>query len=175
MTTNWRTVNGNGAKPEDPVEHLINQGKSVLHDFAAEIDRAVNKSMAVREAEAFSAPSNAGPKIRHEGILRRENPEDRRRFEAWKANRDRGYLTADHLKLIGGFVASGEKFVLDVGTHLCEITKDLPDAVRPVGETLTNASMRVLSLTYIESLQFLAEQGFQTVNQATPPGQQHQQ
>ena len=107
--------------------------------------------------------------------MRRENPEDRKRFEAWKANRDRGYLTGDHLKLIGGFVANGEKFVLDVGNHLNEITNDLPDELRPVGEVLSNASMRILSGAYVESLQFLAEMGFQEIAQATKSASQHQQ
>jgi hypothetical protein len=175
MTTNWRVVNGNGTKPEDPVDSVINTGKDVLHVFAAEIDRAVNKSMAIREAETFGTPGRADVKVRREGFLRRENPEDRKRFEAKKANRDRGVLTADHLKLLGGFAASGEKFVLDVVTNLTQVTDDLPDELRPVGEVLTNASTKILSKSYIEGLQFLAERGFQEVDQATQPGQQQQQ
>jgi hypothetical protein len=176
MTTNWRVVNGKGkeSKPEDPMRSLINLGKDVLHGFAADIDRAVNKSMAIREAEAFGNPAKGNIEVRREGLLQRENPEDRERANALKANRDRGVPTADHLKLLGGFVANGEKFVLDVGTHLTEVTNDLPDALQPVGEVLTNASMKILSGAYVESLKFLAERGFQTINQATPPGQ-HQQ
>jgi hypothetical protein len=174
MTTNWRVVNGNGTKPEDAVAAFKNLGKDVVHGLAAEIDQAITKSMAIREAEAFGNPGSGDIEVRREGLLRRENPEDRKRFEAKKANRDRGYLTADHLKILGGFAAKGQQFVLDVGEHLLADAHNRPAEEQPIAETLTNASMKILSAAYIESLQFLAEQGFQTVNQATPPDQQQQ-
>jgi hypothetical protein len=175
MTTNWRVVNGNGTKPEDPVGAFKNLGKDVVRGLAAEIDQAITKGMAIREAEAFGNPGSADIKVRREGFLfRHDNPEDRKRFEAKKANRDRGYLTADHLKILGGFAAKGQQFVLDVGEHLLADAHNRPAEEQPIAETLTNASMKILSAAYIESLQFLAEQGFQTVNQATPPDQQQQ-
>jgi hypothetical protein len=175
MATNWRIGNTNGTKPEDPVADFKNLGKDVVNGLAAEIDQAINKSMAIREAEAFGNPGQADIKVRREGfIFRHDNPEDRKRFEAKKANRDRGYLTADHLNLVGGFVARGQQFVLDVGEHLLEDAHNRPAEEQPIAKTLTKASMKILSAAYIESLQFLAERGFQTVDRATPPDQQQQ-
>jgi hypothetical protein len=175
MTNNGRTVNEKGTKPEDPLSFLINMGKAILDGYDAAIDEAINKSMAIREAEAkFGNPGAAGIEMRHEGLFRRENPQDRKRYEAWKANRDRGYLTADHIKILGGFAAKGQEFVLDVGEHLIQDAHNRPAEVQPIAATLTNASMKILAAAYAESLKFLAERGFQTVDQATPPGQQQQ-
>jgi hypothetical protein len=180
MTTNgkpvnWEFVAEKGAKPQDPLDSLFNTGKNVLQGFEAEIEQAMNKSMAMREAEAkFGNPGSSGIEVRHEGMLHRENPEDRKRYEAQRANLDRGKLTAQHLKILGGFVVSGEQFVLDVGTHLSEVTDNLPAHMQPVGQALTNASMKVLTASFARSLTFLAERGFDEIDQATPPGR-HQQ
>jgi hypothetical protein len=175
MTTNGRDTTRNGTKPQDPLEYLKHMGKDVMHGFDAAVDRVMNKSRAIKEAEAkFGIPGASDIEVRFEGLLHRKNPEDSKRYEAKKANRDRGVLTADQLKLLGGFAANGQKYVLDVGTHLTEITNALPEELQPVGETLTNASLKILSMSYIESLQFLAERGFQTIDQATPPGQYQQ-
>jgi N-acetylglutamate synthase-like GNAT family acetyltransferase len=61
-----------------------------------------------------------------------------------------------------------------VGEHLLEDVHSRPAELQPIAETLTNASLKILSAAYVESLQFLAERGFQTVDQATPPGQRQQ-
>jgi hypothetical protein len=177
MTTNgkavnWEFVAEKGANPQ--VDSFINAGKAVLQGFEAEIEQAMNKSMAIQEAEAFGSPTRGNIEVRREGMRRRENPEDRKRYEAQKANLDRGKLTAQNLKIVGGFAVSGEQFVLDVGTHLSEVTDNLPPHMRPVGQALTNASMKVLTAAYARSLTFLAERGFDEIDQATPPGR-HQQ
>jgi hypothetical protein len=176
MTTNGRVGGRKKTKPEDPVDYIINLGKDILDGYEAAVDEAVNKSKAIREAEAkFGNPGSGGIEIRHDqGLLHRENPEDRKRYEAFKANRDRGYLTADHIKILGGFAAKGQEFVLDVGERLIEDAHNRPPEVQPLAETLSNASMKILSAAYAESLKFLAERGFQEIDQATPPGQ-HQQ
>jgi hypothetical protein len=176
MTTNWRVVNGNGTKPEDPLGAFKNLGKDLLEDYQATIDQALNKGMAIREAEAkFGSPGTPGIKVRREGLLRRENPEDRKRADTLKANRDRQILTAHHVKDVGQFIASGQKFVMDVAVHLRETTADLPDDLQPLGMTLTKASLQILSGTFIESAKFNAEMGLQEITQATMPGQQQQQ
>jgi hypothetical protein len=180
MTTNgkavdWEIIDGNRAKPEDLLEEVITQGKAAVDDFAADIERAVNKSMAIREAETFGAPGKAGLKVRREGLLRRKNPEDEKRYEALKANYDRAVLSARHISNLGGFAANGEQFVLDVVTHLTEVTNALPDEVQPVGEVLTKATTKILSASYVESLQLNAEMGFQEIAQATRPRQQQDQ
>jgi hypothetical protein len=157
MTTNGRVVEGKGTKPEAPLGSLINTGKDVLHGYQEAIDQAIKKSMAIREAEAkFGTPGTAGIEVRHEGVLRWENPQDRKRYDALKANRDRAILTARHLNDLGGFAA------------------DLSDDLQPIGELLTNVSMKVLTGTYTECLKFLTEMGFQEIAQATKPEQQQQ-
>ncbi len=154
------------------MDYIINLGKDVMDGYEAAMEQALEKSMAIREAEAkLGNAGTAGIEVRHEGWLQRENPDDRKRADALKANRDRAKLTALHLKDLGDFAANGEQFVLDVVTHLTQITHDLPDEVQPVGEVLTKASTRVLSAAYVKSLQFLEERGSQEIDQATKPRQ----
>jgi hypothetical protein len=113
--------------------------------------------------------------VRHEGFLNlRENAEDRKRKNALKANKDRGTLTAHHLKLIGDFAANDQQYVMDVTEHLTEVTARHSPAVQPIGESLTRASVKIVAAAYTESLQFLAQRGFQEIDQSTLPGQ-HQQ
>jgi hypothetical protein len=61
---------------------------------------------------------------------------------------------------------------VDVGEHLLEDAHNRPAELQPIAETLTNASLKIVTAAYVESLKFLAERGFQTIDQATPPGQQ---
>jgi len=173
MTTNGRTVNG--TKPEDLLSSLINLGKDVLDGCQEAIDRAMNQSMAIKEAEAkFGTPGTAGIDVRHEGLLRRENPQDRKRYEALKANRDRKILSARHINDLGGFAVNGQKYVMNVAEHLSDVTDALPEHLQPLGRTLTKASVQVLSGALVECLKFNAEMGFQEIAQATLPGQQQQ-
>ncbi len=175
MSTNGRVGGGKRSKAKDPLDSLIDLGEDVLESYEAAIEQAIEKSMAIREAEAkFGAGGAAGIQVRREGLLQRENAEDRKRANALKANRDRGYLIADHLKTLGGFAAKGQEFVLDVVEHLTEDTHNRSAEVQPIAEMLTKASTKVISKAYVESLQFLGERGFQTIDQATPPSQQQQ-
>ena len=179
MTTNGRTAGHKGTKAQDPVDYVISLGKDVLDSYGAAMEQAIEKSMAIREAETkFGNPGSAGIEVRRgnifQGLFTREDPEDRKRYEALKANRDRGYLTADHIKIVGGFAAKGQEFVLDVVEHLTEDTHTQPAEVQPIAELLTQASTKILVASYVESLKFLAERGFQTIDQATPPRQQLQ-
>jgi hypothetical protein len=176
MSTNGRVGGGKRTKAKDPLDSLIDLGEDILDGYEAAIEQAIEKSMAIREAEAkFGTSGAAGIEVRKagifQGLLTREDPEDRKRYEALKANRDRGILTADHIKIIGGFAVNGQRFVLDVVEHLVEDTHTRPAEVQPIAETLTNASTKILSAAFAESLKFLAERGFQTVDQATLPGQ----
>jgi hypothetical protein len=179
MTTNGRVGKRKGTKSQDPVDYIINLGKDVLDGYEAAVEQAIEKSMAIREAEAkFGNPGAAGIEVRQrsifQGLLRRENPEDRKRYEAQKANRDRAKLTADHIKLLGGYATKGQEFVTDVIEHLTEDTHTRSAEIQPIAEMLTQASTKILIASYVESLKFLAERGFQEVDQATPPGQHRQ-
>jgi hypothetical protein len=161
MTTNGRVGGRKRTKAKDPLDSLIDLGEDVLESYKAAIEQAIEKSMAIREAEAkFGAAGAAGIQVRREGLLQRENPEDRKRADALKANRDRGYLTADHLKILGGFAAKGQEFVLDMVEHLTEDTHNRSPEVQPIAEMLTKASTKVISKAYVESLQFLGERAF---------------
>jgi hypothetical protein len=171
MTTNGRTRRGNKAKAEDPLDSLYGLGDDIQDSYEADLDRAIEQSIAKAK---FTTSGAADIEVRREGLLQRENPEDRKRKNALKANQDRGTLTAHHLKLIGDFAANGQQFVMEVVEHLTEDIANRPAAVQPIGESLTRASAKIVAAAYSQSLQFLAERGFQTIDQATPPGQ-HQQ
>jgi hypothetical protein len=172
MTTNGRTRHGNKAKSEVPLGSLYDLGEDIKDSFEADLDRAIEQGIAKAK---FTASSAASIEVRHDqGLLHRENPEDRKRYEALKANQDRGTLTAHHLKLIGDFAANGQQYVEDVVEHLTEDIAHRSPAVQPVAESLTRASAKILSAAYTQSLQFLAERGFQEIDQATPPGQDQQ-
>jgi hypothetical protein len=171
MTTNGRTKHGNRTKSEDPLESLYDLGEDIQDGFEADLERAIEQSIARAK---FTTTGTADIEVRHEGWLRRENAEDRKRKDALKANRDRGTLTAHHTKLIGDFAANGQQYVMDVVEHLTEDIVNRPAAVQPVGETLTRASAKILTAAYAQSLQFLAERGYQEIDQATLPGQRQQ-
>jgi DUF1680 family protein len=175
MTTNGSRGGQNGTKPQNPRGSLIDLGKDVMNGFAADIDRAMEESTAIREAEAkFGSPGAAGIEVRREGLRQRENPEDRKRKNALKANRDRKVLSAHHLNDLGGLVVTGEKFVLDVAEHLSDVTDNLPDHLQPLGQTLTKAGVQILSGALIELVKFNAEMGFLEITEATKPGQHRQ-
>jgi hypothetical protein len=170
MITNGSVGHGKRAKSEVPFESLYNLGEDIKDSYEAALERAIEQSIARAK---FTTAGAADIEVRHDqGLLHRENPEDRKRKDALKRNQDRGTLTARHLKLIGDFTANGQQFVLDVGEHLVEDMHNRPAEVQPLAETLTKESMKIVAAAYAESLQFLAERGFQTIDQATPPGQQ---
>jgi hypothetical protein len=172
MTANGRTRHRNGTKSEVPLGSLYNLGEDVKDSFEADIERAIEQSIARAK---FTTSSAANIEVRHEGFLHlRENAEDRKRKNALKANRDRGTLTAHHLKLIGDFAANGQQYVLDVVEHLTEDIAHRSPTVQPIAESLTRASAKIVAAAYTESLQFLAERGSQEVDQATLPGQDQQ-
>jgi hypothetical protein len=175
MSTNGRVGGGKRTKAKDPLDSLIDLGKDVINGFAADVDRAMEESTAIREAEAkFGSPGAAGIEVRREGLLQRENAEDRKRANALKANRDRKVLSAHHLNDLGGLVVTGEKFVLDVAEHLSDVTDNLPDHLQPLGQTLTKAGIQILSGTLIELVKFNAETGIREITEATKPGQHRQ-
>jgi hypothetical protein len=172
MTTNGRTKHGNRAKSEVPLGSLYDLGEDIKDGFEADLDRAIEQGIAKAR---FTTSSAADIEVRHDqGLLHRENPEDRKRKNALKANKDRGTLTAHHLKLIGDFAANGQQYVEDVIEHLVEDIPHRSPAVQPIGESLTRASAKILAAAYSQSLQLLAERGFQEIDQATPPGQDRQ-
>jgi hypothetical protein len=171
MTTNGRVGKRKGTKSQDPLDPFYNLGEDIQDSYETAIERAIDQSIAMAK---FTTPGAADIEVRREGWLRRENAEDRKRKDALKRNQDRGTLTARHIKLIGDFAANGQQYVLDVAEHLTQDIANRPAAVQPLGETLTRVSVKVLTAAYAQSLQFLAERGFQTIDQATPPGQQQQ-
>jgi transcriptional regulator with XRE-family HTH domain len=166
------------ADTEGNVAVLDDSASALLLDFAQKliedkaetqqkITEAVEKSLKHRAAEAkFGTPAGAKIEVRREGLLRRENPQDRKRKNALKANKDRGTLTAHHLKDLEGFAASGQRYVLDAIEHLKEVTDDLPDELQPIAETLTKATTKIISASYVECLKFLAAWGIQDTEQA---------
>jgi hypothetical protein len=177
MTTNWRVVNSNGSKPEDSLGAFKQLGKDIVDGCDAAIDQALNKNPAMRDAEAtFGSPGAPGIEIRREGfIFRHDNPEDRKRFEVLKTNRDRQILTARHVKDVGAYIATGQQFVVDVAVHLRETIAELPEDMQSLEVSLTNAGLQILSGTYIEGAKFNAEMGLREITQATMPGQEQQQ
>jgi hypothetical protein len=171
MTSNGSVGHGKRAKSEGPLGDLYNLGEDLKAGYEADIDRAIEQSIARAK---FTTSGAADIEVQHEGFLHRENPEDRKRKNALKANKDRGTLTAHQLKLIVDFAANGQQYVMELAEHLTEDTANRPASVQPIGESLTRASLKIISASYAQSLQLLAERGFQTIDQATPPGQ-HQQ
>jgi hypothetical protein len=170
------TVNKNGqaveGNTEDLLDALYQMGGALMQEHQAVIDRAIEQCAAKVK---FGTPGRADIEVRREGLRRRENPADRRRYEALKANRDRAILTARHLNDLGGFAASGQQYVMEVIEHLTDMSKDFPEDLQPISEALTKASAKILTGSYAECLKFLAEMGFLEIAEATPPGQQDTQ
>jgi hypothetical protein len=170
-TGNWKKVDETGAKPEDPSWFLKNAGKTVVEDYQAAIDLALERGALIRDAETTFG---TGIKQRHEGLLRRKNADDERRINAQKANHDRKVLSGDHLKELGELVAAGEEFVMDIAEYLEKRNAARPAALQPLGNALNKATVQILSGALIESAKLNAETGNQEIVLATKPGQ-HQQ
>jgi hypothetical protein len=176
MTTNGNVGVGKGTKSEDPLGAFKNLGKTILDGFDAAIDEAMNKGLAIQEAERkFGTAGTAGIDVRQEGhIFRRENPEDRERADALKANHDRKVLSAHDINELGGLAVAGQTYVLDVAKYLSDVTDNLPDHLRPLGETLTKASVQIIGTKLVESLKYNAEMGQLEISNATTPRQRRQ-
>jgi hypothetical protein len=177
MTTNgkavnWEMVDENGVNPEDPMWFLKNPGKALVPDYQAAIDLALEQGALLRDAE--TSFGNAKIKQRHEGLLRRENADDRQRIDAQKSNHDRKVLSGDHLKELGELAAAGLEFVMDVGEYLEKRNAVRPASLHPLGNALNKATMQILSGALIESVKLNAETGNQEIVLATKP-RQHQQ
>jgi hypothetical protein len=174
MTTNgngvnWEKVDKTGAEPEDPMWFLKDPGKALAADYQAAIDLALEKGALLRDAEASFG--NAKIKQRHEGLLHRENADDRQRIDALKANHDRKVLSGDHLKELGELVAAGLEFVMDVSEYLENRNAVRPASLQPLGNALNQATIKILTGALIESAKLNAETGNQEIVRATPPGQ----
>jgi hypothetical protein len=135
---NWEMVTENGAKPEDPLWFTKNPGRALAADYQAEIDLALEQGALLREAEKFGS---AEIKQRHEGLLRRENADDRRRIDAFKANHDRKVLSGDHLKELGELAVAGEEFIMNVAEYLEKSNAARPASMQPLGNALNKAIM----------------------------------
>jgi hypothetical protein len=144
-----------------------------VHDYKETLERAIEKSMETRAAEAkYGSPGSGRIKVRREGIFGKPNERDLARVEAEKANRDRATLNAQHLADLGKYAASGKKYVMDVVAYMKDTDEDLPEDLQPIGQALTKISTKILTGTYAESLTMLSAMGMEENAQATKPGQQ---
>jgi hypothetical protein len=177
MTTNgngvnWRPVEGNGTKPEDPLWFLTSPGQANTADYQATIDLALEKGALIREAEATFGSAEIIQ--RHEGVLRRKNADDEQRIDALKANHDRKIMSGDHLKELGELAAAGEEFILNVAEYLEKRNAARRASLQPLGNALNKATIQILTGAYIESIKLNAETGNQEIVLATKPGQRKQ-
>src|SRR5918992_6274958 len=134
---NWEMVDGNGAKPEDPLWFLKSPGKALAEDYQAAIDLALEKGALLRAAETKFG--NAKIKQRHEGVLHRENADDRQRIDAFKANHDRKVLSADHLNELIQFSAAGLECVMNYAEYQEKRNAVRPASLQPLGNALNKA------------------------------------
>ena len=117
---------------------------------------------------------NANIKQRHEGVLRRENADDRRRIDGSKANHDRKIMSGEHLNELIQLAAAAQECVMDYVEYQEKRNDARPASLQPLGEALIKASVQVITYSYIEQLKLNTEAGNQEIILATPPGQ-HQQ
>jgi hypothetical protein len=174
MTTNgngvnWEMVTENKGNPDDPLWFIKSPGKALAEDYQAAIDLALDQGALIRDAETKFGKAKI--KQRHEGLLHRENADDRQRIDALKANHDRKVLSGDHLKELGELVAAGLEFVMDVSEYLENRNAVRPASLQPLGNALNQATIKILTGALIESAKLNAETGNQEIVRATPPGQ----
>jgi transcriptional regulator with XRE-family HTH domain len=109
--------------------------------------------------------------VRRKGLVRK-NAGGLAGIEAVKANRDREILAAHHLNDLGGFAASGKKYIMNIMEDVIDMDNDASEELQPIGQALTEIINEELTGTFAESLTMIGELGFQENALATKPGQE---
>jgi hypothetical protein len=171
-TVNWERLPENGVNPETQQWFNKGSGKALAEDYQAAIELALERGDMIRAME--TSFGSAGIKQRHEGLLRRENADDRRRIDASKNNHDWKIMSGEHLNELGQLAAAGLESVMDVGEYLEKRNAVRPPSQRPLGNALNKAVIQILSGELIEEVKLNAELGNQEILKATRPGQRQQ-
>jgi hypothetical protein len=78
-----------------------------------------------------------------------------------------------HLAHMRELAASGLKNILALAEEMKTETDTLPDDLKPFGEALAEASMRVLFESYIETLKLISDLNLQKITQEAIPPTHH--
>jgi hypothetical protein len=156
----------------DAIKNIGRDFKNLKEKHQKTLANAYKRSMQKRQAKARRGNLDGSAiQIRREGILARPNPQDRKRSNAAKANKDRAILNAQVVKQQGDFAASGKKYIMDVMEDVIDMDHDASDELQPIGQALTEIIEEELTGTFTEPLTMIGELGFKENALATQPGQ----
>jgi hypothetical protein len=170
---------GRGKEPQeedadflDAIKHIGRDFKNLKEKHKKTLAKAYEQSMKKRQAKARRGNAESSAiEIRREGILARPNPQDKKRANAAKANKDRAILNAQLVKQQGDFAASGKKYIMDVMEDVLEMDTEASEELQPIGQALTEIIKEELTGIFTESLTMIGELGFKENALATQPGQ----
>jgi hypothetical protein len=88
--------------------------------------------------------------------LRRKNPRDRAREEAFIANRGLAILLYDALMSLAKYEAGGKKVVMEAITYMVQIDEEYPPELQQIGEMLTDWGIEYLTGMFKEGGEMLS-------------------
>jgi hypothetical protein len=158
LWTGFTSGGGTGKTPEERVEEFLNGLRSVAtgikKDKKTELEQAVARSRRIRRAEqALGNPrKESGITVRHEGMLRRPNPQDSARSEASKASHDHGVLLYEALLYLAKLIYAGKKIGMELHDGLLQLDDEYSEAAVPFGELMTEWGMEKYLDTFKEAV-----------------------
>jgi hypothetical protein len=150
-----KTPEGRQPSPEERVEEFLRRvAGGMLKDKKTELKEAVARSRRIRRAE--QALGNPGKEsditVRHEGMLRRANPQDSARFEAAKASHDHGVLLYEVMLYLAKVIYAGKKIGMELHDGLIQLDDEYSEAAVPFGELMTEWGMEKYLDTFKEAV-----------------------
>jgi hypothetical protein len=158
-----------GKTPEERVEEFLRSVASgIKKDKKTEMEQAIARSRRIRRAEqGLGNPGKeSGITVRHDGLLRRANPQDSARSEAAKASHDHGVLLYETLLNLAKLIASGKKIGIELHDYLTELDSEYSEAAMPFGELMTEWGMEKYLHTFKEALDMYPDMRLEDIAQA---------
>jgi hypothetical protein len=144
-----------GKPPEEGVEEFLRRlAGGILKDKKTQLKEAVARSRRIRRAEqTLGTPgSESGIVERHEGLLRRANPQDSASLDAAKANHDDAVLLYEVKRYLAKLIYSGKVIGMELHDGLSQLDDEYSESAVPYGELMTEWGMEKYLDSYKEVL-----------------------
>jgi hypothetical protein len=158
-----------GKTPEERVEEFLRSVASgIKKDKKTEMEQAIARSRRIRRAEqALGNPGKeSGITVRHEGMLRRANPQDSARYEASKASHDHGVLLYEVMLYLAKVIYAGKKIGMELHEALIQLDDEYSEAAVPCGELMTEWGMEKYLDTFKEAVDMFPDMRLEDTAQA---------
>jgi hypothetical protein len=77
-----------------------------------------------------------------------------------------------HVENLEAYATSGRKTIMELAEYLNTQNDTLPEELRPLGQALTDMTMKILTESYVECLMMISELGLQEITRGAQGNQQ---